>query len=679
MDAHVAALHCRYRVHGEASAAARLADELDRRVRPGLARALGESLEEAFAGDPAVYVLRRVTARLALDAGAPTAARRWGEKLAGAVVRGVAGDPDDGANLARFENQADYVACFVADVLGSGAWGRWFYFPFRDLRERHKSDVLRHVLLDNVEELPEILARLARRGKLGELLDSIDAATAALLWQRGFEALPASETAAELWRPLFAAALRLAESLGVEPMGESEVLFGRFLAGRPGNVDWQSRRELAESVFEALRFLLPERLPEEAPPAGRASRALGELDWLDTEWLEKAIAALPAGRGETRTEASKLPVRPSAAALTPRMRELLDDLAELLATGSAPWLDRARPDSAANALRLCAALFARAPRWQGESLVAATVERLLAAWAALAAAPSPTDVLGSLALGDVETALAALPEGVRSRATGSWRSMVRLGPPGLVVLRALAGSPEASPPARGQSMDIGTAASSWEEASRERIGFETPYAGLFLLWRAVRDFRLRALLRQADWPSDVAPESVLAALGLRWAGAPEPDAALAAFAGLRQTPTLEGLRDACSRAGAEDLDRFEQALLRAAAGHRLVDGTRLSAAALASLEAGRLGLPEADLTFALASVAVLRLWARWLPRFGASSVPFLLEHFIRRRGRLFIGERRLEVELEPSGFDVVLEMAGYLGDLETPGERRVSFSLRRSS
>jgi hypothetical protein len=78
-----------------------------------------------------------------------------------------------------------------------------------------------------------------------------------------------------------------------------------------------------------------------------------------------------------------------------------------------------------------------------------------------------------------------------------------------------------------------------------------------------------------------------------------------------------------------------------------------------------LGHPSPALVPAyLAAFGLLRLWARWLRQFSDSSVPYLLEQFIRCPGRLYPGEAGLWVELEPRPLDIVVELAGYMAPLE---------------
>jgi hypothetical protein len=113
-----------------------------------------------------------------------------------------------------------------------------------------------------------------------------------------------------------------------------------------------------------------------------------------------------------------------------------------------------------------------------------------------------------------------------------------------------------------------------------------------------------------------------------------------------------------------------------AAAHLALRQTLLSA--LQALDHSLLGAAEADLVLALTSIALLRLWARWLRQFANSSVPYLLENFIRRRGRLHTTPDSITVELDPRPLDIVMHMAGYTAELENVAwlGRRVRFQIK---
>ena len=101
-------------------------------------------------------------------------------------------------------------------------------------------------------------------------------------------------------------------------------------------------------------------------------------------------------------------------------------------------------------------------------------------------------------------------------------------------------------------------------------------------------------------------------------------------------------------------------------------------AAFDALAAGQLSLPAIDLSATLAAAALLRLWARWLPNFGESSIPFLLDQFVRRPGSIRVEPNEIVVMLDPRPLDIVLKMAGYLSSIERVAwldNRRVRFQM----
>jgi hypothetical protein len=110
--------------------------------------------------------------------------------------------------------------------------------------------------------------------------------------------------------------------------------------------------------------------------------------------------------------------------------------------------------------------------------------------------------------------------------------------------------------------------------------------------------------------------------------------------------------------------------------------------ALESLSSGALDLPQLDLSIALLAASLVRLWARWMRSFSASSLPYLLDQFIRRGGRVRPWPQSLTafnqpaqpllIELDSRPLDIVLEMAGYLSPLEFISwldGRKVEFEL----
>ena len=65
--------------------------------------------------------------------------------------------------------------------------------------------------------------------------------------------------------------------------------------------------------------------------------------------------------------------------------------------------------------------------------------------------------------------------------------------------------------------------------------------------------------------------------------------------------------------------------------------------------------------------------------FADSSIPYLLTNFIRRPGHISTYQNGLLVELEHRPLDMVIDMAGYLAELEAVSwleQRRVRFRVR---
>ncbi|HZH31994.1 MAG TPA: hypothetical protein VEY11_14605 [Pyrinomonadaceae bacterium] len=768
MNGRIGHLHNHYRVVGaRGTQQEALAARLERVMREQMAASLEAALNEAFAGDEAVYVLRlmKVTTLLtgihdSTDAGV---ARRWAEHLAGAVVHSISKDDGDGANLIRFDDQADYVAHFVVALLQGSAWERWYYGAYAPLRALSAPAALREVLLDNRQHVPAILGKLHERGQLDALLAALDEQTRRLLWRE--DSAAGERAAPDELRPLFAGALQLADQAGLWARGgarpDGETLFEVYASGTNCAVDWRDRRALAFSLFDIMRFLSQRgylRAPHDDEEfLLKLNAALAGLDWLDAEWLRaQLLRLLKEARG------SDLPTRP-AAQPTPRQRDLLDTLAALVREEG--WqLSGDATDASADALRLLAMLVKRAPQWADDAAARTLIEHLLTLGRLLRHARE--ELSSRLRSRDVEGALRLLAPGARAAGAGvACEFVARLGEQGIDLAENLAGQRRAG--ARGA----------------EKI--ESACAGLSLLLRTILEMRLHRLAEESEFPSlieegdfssrgEAAIEArpagmthfgaLLLTLGLRLGGeasvSPEGlDGGLCVLANFKERATLDDLRACWTATGEARHALFQTGLLRIAAGQRLLSadvmhlyqlelegaGSVLIAcdesaqvwplgcslkphvevaeivagwldaweeaagvrpaliaferdaggdealwkaheqgrasllAAWAALRHGRLGLPETDLTVFLAACLLLRTWARWLRQFSSSSVPYLLDNFIRRAGTLSDGREELLVELERAPLDIVIEMASYLDELERVPwleNRRVEFLLR---
>src|SRR5262245_17891531 len=138
MQARIGHIHIRYRAPRASTAASAALPALGRVASEGIASACDRALGRVFEEDPIVYVVRKVTARIAVLA--PRAALesrladQWGECLCRSVVRTIA-KGEDGGNLVRFDNQAEFVARFLTDFIAGGVWESWYYGAFRAYRD----------------------------------------------------------------------------------------------------------------------------------------------------------------------------------------------------------------------------------------------------------------------------------------------------------------------------------------------------------------------------------------------------------------------------------------------------------------------------------------------------------------------------------------------------------------
>jgi len=199
-------------------------------------------------------------------------------------------------------------------------------------------------------------------------------------------------------------------------------------------------------------------------------------------------------------------------------------------------------------------------------------------------------------------------------------------------------------------------------------------AGLFLLVRTVQDLRLSALLRDSGFAS---LEPLLIALAIRIAGPlavkdNKLDLGAALWAGI----SSEEFSSHLQRLATLDAQLFHTNLSDLLEARRLVDP--ISSEDFSDQLPSDFLPSEVAPAIDFAAASLLRSWARWLPGLGDSSVPFLLEKFVRRSGQLHLYPDCIEVCFLPGPLDAILKMAGYLSD--TPiaswlGNRFVRFRI----
>lgn len=310
MEGRIGQLECRYRliVDGTTSST----DSLDRIVRGSLAEACGLQLDRMMGRDQAVWVVRRVSVDLLVNLQADwddsVVANKWAALIARAAVRQAAKGAD-GANVVRFEDQADFVSQFLADLLRGQAWQRWYYCSFQRFRGPATGPVALAVLLENREHTGQILARLAEAGFLEQLLNVLGPEALEELWQTEWKN-DAAAGEEEALRPVFLAAVSLAQRSSARGWVANESLrrwlseYARTAVMPP---DWRDRSGLALAVISALEFLwtrgyLPGTMTEIAQAWRAAEKpAAAAFDWLDTGLIEQALTRM--SRMEQQTNA----------------------------------------------------------------------------------------------------------------------------------------------------------------------------------------------------------------------------------------------------------------------------------------------------------------------------------------------------------------------------------------
>jgi len=447
--------------------------------------------------------------------------------------------------------------------------------------------------------------------------------------------------------------LQIIATLGLwnaRPLDESDLL-ASYAATRPQPPDWTDRRALASAVRSILYFM--QRcghiaIPHEGEFEERWRVSVGELaktlDWLDLDWLGQVLVALP----QKTAPAPEAARNPDVFGATPNQSRLLVRLRQILAAAVVP-LDRAQPDSESNALRLFAALAAAEPEIAAHPATPSILKLLLAAWAAIECAEDPIAVLKQLRAGRILSALPGLTPGhfEALRATGALGSVAAD-----VIHELMANSPIAL------------------HGPADRDTIYSACAGLFLLVRAITEVRITP------------PAPVLFALGLQWFGTCDPDPGLALWSGLAEPEPAASILNRLEPAACDSLLARVRNILegRASIDPRLAFIMELASELTDDLTDNWPSDVERPPSIRALAVHLLRLWSRWLRGFAQSSVPYLLQQFIRRPGEIELRPDEIVVILRPAPLDLVLEMSGYLAP--TPAvpwlaQRRVSFRTNR--
>lgn len=292
MNHHITRFHTHYRLFGDARTANAFSLRRGEADRDAIFDELESLLDQRLAGDPAVYVVRKVRSRVTLR----TVDDRWqhgpmAQGLADSIVS-VLGDSES-ENVVRFSDQADFVTRFIIELLAGRAWDLWYFGAFRYLQGPDTSDVLKQVLLEHSEFLPQILALLQARESLESVCDTLGENATAQIWANGLGGAVVLD-AAEV-RPLVAAALQLAARLKLisHSPPDTDRIARELVSSSTIHCDWTSEKALAQGVSEIVRFLSDSGYLNPVDVAETEIRTCCRpLDWLDTETLTQNLCQL---------------------------------------------------------------------------------------------------------------------------------------------------------------------------------------------------------------------------------------------------------------------------------------------------------------------------------------------------------------------------------------------------
>ncbi|MBN8636216.1 MAG: hypothetical protein J0M07_12890 [Anaerolineae bacterium] len=706
----LAQVRVRARIAGDDAQRNRLEAHLRRLVCNDLPAAWEYRLERALGGDTdTVYILRALTVSHALQLNTDRLdvqiADEWGINLTRGVVGRIARGEDD--DLKVFPNMAAFVAHFLDLLLLGRAWRVWYCYPFAHLRGLDIPTAAHRLLMEQRESLPRILVALKEFGALDALLAQLSPDHIRDLLRHGLDAADAGRPAA--LRVLFEQMVALVDTLDLWAHGKPDVeaRVAVFLAQSEAFVlDWRDPRSLCVILQAAFTFLLAQgdllRATDLTSLPARLDNALSALSYLDTAPLKAAILAAFAHRNGPPVDGFWI----AAVPIPERQRALIDDLVAVLRAHpftSADWSAR---------LLLYTALISRTPHWMNDPLVPEVIERVLQLRTLLQRGAISRPLLVQVLNGHLSVTLATISETPVTQALQFIATLGDRAQPVIEVLNATDQAPHMPP----------------------MNSISTQCAGIFLLLRPLLDLRLQGLAARCPFlPEDVRWSALLLQLGLRCAGKAaqefaELDPGLLMFVGL--DPTIEHSPSPTAHwthASVPDLYTFWAEVTRILAGQHMLSeepprwcrvalygndeyGSLLvgedpvsrvlvdarfadqvtdelwadDAAAqviqntFRELATGDTSEPQVDLLLRLCTAALLRVWSRWLRQFQATTIPYLLDNFIRRVGRMIITEDDLTIELDARPLDVVLELAGYLGDLDRVtwlGNRRVHYRI----
>ncbi|MBI4519976.1 MAG: hypothetical protein HY701_04015 [Gemmatimonadetes bacterium] len=658
-------------------------------LAPGMRTAVAAALATAAGGpisarttssDGAVLLVRRL--RLALAVPATDEPERLaasaGRELEASVRRCLT-RPSLAGDFVRFDSVAEYIVHFIEQYVRGRPVHAWYFRPLASCLAPTLASTLIRLAAAEPNAWPDFVRLLRARGLMSILLRSADPRVHALL--RGEDPDPIVELDRTLGvheaRPLFYAAWAIAFA-AVRGRSESassgslplEMRLGRdrcrvprdealdlYLSTQPAPPrTWADPDVLGRYVASMVSWILEHAAALEVLHDEPALAQVAQLPWLAPTPIR---AVLSAATGWRRKPGDSVTSMTSAGEAPPRVAAARDHPPDDAQTAAPEHRkpqrarDRSHPSSTrpvslnrTRALRYLNVARTWRSRSRGESSgrTAAAAADLEPEWFDLDEATS--------AIARSAQRVSAVEIEAWLRGAGDLTGVTASATPAWARLRAAA--------ERLTSGEIREIAEVMHDATvmLPRAAMPTDAVGLFLLTRPLIDLRVKPLSDEVELGLP-ALRDLLRRLSLVAAGDPADHGLAHLFA--------HGEAPAATPPPAPAVETPVQPKRVLAA---------LTTALRARAETLRLRLPAAvdiagdpepaDLLARLLLDLACRQLVRWMRGFEESSTDFVLRRWVRRRGAISVPpDGPVLIEWPPSGYDVLLERAGYLDPLDS--------------
>jgi hypothetical protein len=171
---HIQHFHGQYTLSKTHRSPQTLQHRLDHIAQTFLSSAWDTVLSASANPDEAYYFVDRLDVNLTLNSAITddrTLAKAWAEALQQGIWQQIR---QGSASAIVFQNRADYLASFIADLLRGQAWQQWYYQEFLPLRSHSQAQIILQVLTADADTGRDALLALTQRGSLELLLSHLD-------------------------------------------------------------------------------------------------------------------------------------------------------------------------------------------------------------------------------------------------------------------------------------------------------------------------------------------------------------------------------------------------------------------------------------------------------------------------------------------------------------------------